>query len=103
MMKIDSYVKDIAAAATPVNLKADSGQVWANAKDVLIFCPSTNTSDLLIGSKSRQSFTVVKGQSVRLGEINRTGQSGKYDLGEIYVKAGTNGDDVQICLIDPSN
>lgn len=105
-MRIDSYTKDIAAAATAENLIADaSGSLpqFKFARDVKIFCPSANTSDLLIGSKDRQAFTVLKGQSISLSEINRAGQSGKYELAEIFVKAGTNGDDVQILLIDPSD
>ena len=103
-MRIDSYAKDIAAAATAENLIADAGGAqYKFAKDVKIFCPTANTSDLKIGSSIRQEFTVVKGQSVSLSEINRAGQSGKYELAEIFVKAGTNGDDVQILLVDPSD
>jgi len=102
-MRIDSYVKDIASAATAENLIADSGAMPKFAKDVRVFCPSANTSDLLIGNEIRQAYSVLKGQSVILSEINRAGQSGKYELASIFVKAGTNGDDVQILLIDPSD
>lgn len=105
-MKIDSFSKDIAASTTPENLIADaSGSLpqFKFARSVIIRCPSANTSDLLLGSKDRQNTTIAKGTSLTLPEINRTGQSGKYELAEIFVKAGTNGDDVEITLIDPSN
>lgn len=102
-MKIEGYTKDIAATATPVNLVAPSGVAFKFAKDVLIRCPAANTSDLKIGSAARQEFTVVKSTFVALSEINRAGQSAKYSLADIYVKAGTNGDDVEICLVDPSD
>lgn len=102
-MKIDSYAKDLAAATTPENLIADSGNQWRHAREVVITCPAANTSDLTIGSRERQDFVVAKGTSLRLSFINRTGQAGNYELANIWVKAGTNADDVQILLIDPSN
>lgn len=100
-MKIDGYSKTIAAAATPVNLIASSGDQPIYAKSVRIACPASNTSDLMIGSVARQQYVVAKGTSVSLEEINRAGQSGKFSLAHIWVKAGTNGDVVQILLSDP--
>lgn len=102
-MRIDSYTKDIAAAATAENIVADADAMPKRAKDVVIHCPAANTSDLLVGNELRQAFTVVKGTSLRLSDVNRAGQSGKYELDKIFVKAGTNGDDVQILLLDPSD
>ena len=105
-MRIDSFIKDLAAASTPENLIADSSgslPQFKFARAVIIRCPSTNTSDLSVGSKDRQSSLIIKGTSLELPEINRAGQSGKYELAEIFVKAGTNGDDVEVILIDPSN
>lgn len=102
-MKIEGYTKDIAATATPVNLLAPSGVAPKFAKDVIIRCPAANGSDLKIGAFGRQEFTVPKGTFIQLSEINRTGQSCKYTLADIYVKAGTNGDDVEVCLVDPSD
>ena len=37
------------------------------------------------------------------GTANRAGQDQLIDLQEIIIKAGTNGDDVQILLVDPTN
>lgn len=105
-MRIDSFTKDIAASSTPENLIADaSGSLpqFKFARSVIIACPSANTSAIQIGSKDRQNTTIPKGTALTLPEINRTGQSGKYELAEIFVKVGTNGDDVEITLIDPSN
>ena len=105
-MRIDSYSKDIAAATTPEDLIADaSGSLprYKFAKSVKVRCPSANTSDLLIGSKDRQGFTIAKGTTLDLSEVNLAGQSGKYELAAIFIKAGTNGDDVEIILTAPSN
>lgn len=103
-LTIDSYSKDIAAAAAPEDVIADSGAKWKFALDVVIRCPSGNTSDLLIGNRTRQGFSVIKGTEMRLSTVlNRMSQSGKFKLEEIFVKAGTNGDDVEILLIQPSN
>jgi len=102
---IDSYTKDIASAATAENAVADAGgDVFKFAKDVIIHCPAGNTSDLLLGNRTRQAFTIVKGTSQRIGSIlTRTSQAGKFDLREIFIKAGTNADDVEILLVEPSN
>lgn len=102
-MKIDSYTKTIAATATPVNMVADTGKSWSDAREVIVTCPSGNTSDLTIGSKARQTFVVAKGTSLRLSEINRAGGSGRFELSDMWIKAGTNGDTVSILLVDPSN
>lgn len=105
-MKIDSYTKDIAAAATAENCIADpaTGMPQSRyARGVMIRCPSTNTSDLLIGSRARQAFTVAKGTTHVMPMPNGAGQASRYDLADIYVKAGTNADDVEIILIDPTD
>jgi hypothetical protein len=101
-MKIDGYSKTIALAATPENLVADSGDKPLYAKSVRIACPASNASDLMIGSVSRQQFTIPKGTSIDLEQINRAGQAGKFSLKDIWVKAGTNGDAVQVLVSDPS-
>lgn len=103
VMTIEGYTKDIAATGTPVNAVAPSGVAYKFAKDVVIRCPAGNTSDLKIGSRARQEFTVAKGTNERMTTImNAMSQSGKFRLEEIFIKAGTNGDDVEILLIDPS-
>lgn len=103
-MKIDIYVKDIAAAATPENLVADDGDQFTKARRVRIHCPTANTSDLTLLTKKRggtTGITIVKGTTYELPMPIGTGQGGRYDLREIMVKAGTNGDDVQIEILDP--
>lgn len=105
-MRIDSYSKTIALATTPVNLvAAASGTLpqYIKAHQVFIRCPSSNTSDILIGSSDRQVFTVLKGTMINLSHISKTGQSGSYELDKIFVKAGTNNDVVEILLLDPAN
>lgn len=101
-MRTDAYSKTIALATAPVNLIASSGAQPIYARDIFIRCPSTNISDLLIGNVTRQGFTIPKGTTINLSEVNRAGQSGKYELSTIFIKAGTNNDVVEILLIDPS-
>ncbi len=105
-LTIDSYSKDIAASATAENIVADSGgEQFKFAKDVILKVPAGNTSDMLVGNRARQAFPLLAtGDEVRLSSIlNLMSQSAKFDLREIFVKAGTNGDDIHILLIDPSN
>jgi hypothetical protein len=107
-MKIDAYVKDIAAAATPEDCVADAATGYPQykfARQVHIHCPAANTSDLIVGSKGRPGvgMTVVKGTTLVLPVPNGAGQASRYDLREILVKAGTNGDDVQIMIVDPTD
>lgn len=101
-MKLDSYSKDIAAAVTAENLVADGGKQWKFAREVWVGCPTGNTSDLLIGSKDRQGLTIPKGTVQRLSAVLKAGAGQRYNLEEIFVKAGTNGDDVEVMVIDPS-
>lgn len=101
---IEGYTKDIAATGTPVDATAPSGAKHKYALDVVIYCPAGNTSDLKIGSRARQEFTVKKGESVRMSTVmNKMSQSAKFLLGELFIKAGTNGDDVEIMLVGPAN
>jgi hypothetical protein len=101
---VEGYSKTIASAATPVDAQAPSAPIFKYALDAVIRCPSGNTSDIKIGSRTRQEFTVVKGTSERLTTLmNRMSQSGPYDLRELFIKAGTDGDKVEILLLSPSN
>ena len=103
-LEVDSYSVTIASTATPQSILAPSGTVWPFARDVLIRCPSGNTSDILVGNRTRQLYTIPKGTDIRLSTImNRMSQSGKYTLGEIFIKVGTNSDKAEILLIEPSN
>lgn len=107
---IDSYEKTIASTATPVNVQASSGAVWIYAKDVVIKAVPGNTTPILIGNRTRQAFTLAPvdadayaAEEIRLSTLmNRMSQSAKFDLREIFVKAGTNGDKFQVLLIDPT-
>lgn len=101
-MKLDSYLKDIAATATPENLVADSGKQWKFAREVWVGCPAGNTSDIQLGSRDRQALTVVKGTVQRLTAVLKGGAGQRYNLEEIFVSVGSNGDDVEIMVIDPS-
>lgn len=103
-LTIDSYSKDIAAVATAEDIVADAGVKWKFAKDVILKAPAGNTSDILVGNRTRQAFPLLAaGDELRLSSIlNLMSASSKYDLSEIFVKAGTNGDDIHILLIDPS-
>ena len=103
-MKIDSYSKDIASTATPENMVADAGgDQFKFARQVLVRCPAANTSDIKIGNSKRQDFTVAKGTTHIFPTPNGAGQSSRYDLREMFVKVGTNGDDVEIILVDATN
>lgn len=99
---VDSYVKDIAASATPENLIADSGDQWKFAREIVLRAPSGNSSPLLIGTATRRAWTLAAGAELRLSTvINRMSQSTKYSLADIWVQAQANGDDVEILLLDP--
>lgn len=103
-MQIQGYSKTIAATATPVNVQNVGGTVFKFAKELIIQCPAGNTSDIKIGNREGQAFTVAKGTRVELSTIsNRMSQSDKYDLTETFILAGTNGDKVEIIAIDPTN
>lgn len=102
---IDSYVRTIALAATAETI-VDPTVATASkyARDVIVRCPTGNTSDIKLGNRSRQGFTIAKGTSERLSTImNNMSQSGRFLLAEIFVKAGTNADTVEILLVHPSN
>ena len=104
-IKIDSYSKSMAAAATAEDLVADSGVKWRFAKEVIIqVIPSANTTPILVGNRVRQAYSLpITGGELRISSIlNRMSQAERIDLEEIFVKAGTNDDTVVIVLIDPS-
>lgn len=107
-LKIDSYSKDLASNAVAENIQADSGKIWKFAKDVILKADNANTGSIKVGNRDRQSFplypTTDSGDEIRLSSIiNRMSQSDKYYLEEIFVLCTTNGDDIHIMLIDPSD
>ena len=107
--QIQGFSMTIAAAATPMDVAAglasNSGYVKNKyAFDVVIQCPSGNTSAISIGNREGQAFSIAKGSEVRLSTImNRMSQSARFVLSELFVKAGTNGDKAEILLIGPDN
>lgn len=97
---LKAFTKDIAAAATAENLVPDDGSV-SEASKVLIQCPASNTSDLLLGDANSQVIVIAKGTSMELPMINfKTGNSKPIKLSDIWIKAGTNGDDVNVLVLD---
>ena len=103
-IQLDSYTKDLAASATAENLVADSGAQWKFARSVIIRAVPGNTGNLTVGNVTRQATLLDGGEVLTLPVIiNNAGASAKYALEEIFVKADTNGDDVIITLIEPSN
>lgn len=104
-LTIDSYSRTIAAAATAESISdATVATAFKFARDVVIHCPAGNTTDIKLGNRTRQGFTIAKGTSERLSTImNNMSQSGKFRVAEIFVKAGTDGDKAEILLVAPSN
>lgn len=99
-LSIVAYDVTIAAAATAQTI-ATSTQV--DASEVILRAKASNVSDaMLLGNRSGQSWPLLKAdQPMRLSEIlNRMGYGDKFDLKEIFVKAGNNGDIVQVLLIN---
>ena len=93
-----SYVKDIADANTPENLVPDDASI-VKALKVVVQCPSGNTSDLLLGGKDAQLFVILKGTYFEIPDaLIQTGNSSLKELSNIWVKAGTNGDDVIVLV-----
>lgn len=101
VLELDSYAKTIAAAATPENAVAGSGATYKYAKEVIL---KAGTSQLTVGSRTRQGLTVAAGQTLVLSSVlNRVSTPARYNLEELFLRVATNGDAVQILLIDPSN
>jgi len=101
-MTLDSFQKEIAAAATIENLVPDDGTQWTSAREIWLTCPNTNAGDMLLGSKDRQLWPIAPGSTQRISSIMKPGQSLRQVLSEIWVKADTNNDVVIVMLIDPS-
>ena len=106
-LQVSGYSITITAAATPqaVNNPTTMGITpHKYAYDVVIQCPSSNTSALTIGNREGQAFSIAKGASVRMTTImNRMSQSARFVLSELFVKAGTDGDKAEILLIGPDD
>lgn len=69
------------------------------ARRLLLQAPSTNSTDVLVGNASGQTFPIPKGTSQELGPVNnRMGFSAKYLLQQIYI-SGTTSDKLNVLLV----
>lgn len=94
--KIRSFNKPIAAAATAEAI----GE--GKAREVILVAADGNSADdMLVGDSDAQTFPLKKGQPLKLRELlNRMSFGGEYDLSKIFVKAGTNGDVVNVLVTE---
>lgn len=105
--QIQGFSMTVAATGTPMSvadgLASNAGYVKNKyAFDVVIQCPSSNTTAISIGNREGQGFSIAKGSSVRLSTImNRMSQSARFVLSELFVKVATNSDKAEILLIGP--
>jgi hypothetical protein len=97
--KIKTYNKSIAAAATAESLQIDNGPT--RAQEILLKASDGNSADdMLVGTSDEQTFPVPKGEVTKLSQlIAAAGGAGEYDLSEIFIKAGTNGDEVHVLVM----
>ena len=98
--RVQSYDKIVAAAATPESLLVADKETQAS--EILLKAREANTTDdVLIGGADDQTFPLPKGAPIRLSEIlNRMSYGGKYELAEIFVNVGTNGDGVHVLVLN---
>jgi len=93
-MKIDSYLVTSIAGGT--SLIAASGSKPKFARMIIL---KNITGTVTLGSKDRGTYPLPANVEVKLEEVNRAGQSGKYELAEIFLRgAGTT----EVVLVDPS-
>jgi hypothetical protein len=94
-MRIDSYLITSIAGGSP--LTAQSGSVPKYAKAIIL---RNISGTVTLGGKERGTRPLPVDTDIMLNEINRAGQSGKYELAEIILRGvGTT----EVLLIDPSN
>jgi len=94
-MKIDSYLVTSVAAGTP--LIAASGSMPKFARMVVL---KNASGTVTLGGKERGTYPLPANVEVKLEEVNRAGQSGKYELSEIILRGiGTT----EVVLVDPSD
>jgi hypothetical protein len=94
-MKIDSYL--ITSIAGGSNLIAQAGSQPKFARAVIL---RNVSGTVTLGGKERGTRPLPVNTDIVLNEVNRAGQSGKYDLSEMILRGvGTT----EVLLIDPSN
>lgn len=94
-MKIDSYL--ITSIAGGSSLVAQAGAMPKFARAIIL---KNISGTVTLGNKDRGTYPLPANVEIRLDEINRAGQSGKYSLADIILRGvGTT----EIILLDPSN
>ncbi len=94
-MKIDSYL--ITSIAGGSSLVAQSGSAPKFARAVIL---RNVSGTVTLGSKERGTRPLPANTDIVLNEVNRAGQSGKYELAEMILRGvGTT----EILLVDPSD
>ena len=94
-MKLDSYL--LTSVAGGSSLVAASGSAPKFARMVIL---KNVSGTVTLGSKERGTYPLPANTEVKLEEVNRAGQSGKYELAEIILRGvGTT----EVLLVDPSN
>lgn len=94
-MRIDSYL--ITSIAGGSSLVAQAGSVPKFAKAVIL---KNISGTVTLGGTERGTYPLAANVEVKLDEINRAGQSGRYELATIILRGvGTT----QVVLVDPSD
>lgn len=91
-VQLKSLEVTIAAAATAQPLSEESLIV----SSLIVKCLSGNTTVIKIGASGAENYTIEKGESLPIIAASKSAGNDEMDLREIYVKAGTNGDKVQV-------
>ena len=94
-MRIDSYPVTSTAPGVSINTPA-SGMIYKKARMVIL----KNTSGTVtLGGVERGSYPLPANVEVKLEEVNRAGQSGKYELSQLILRGvGVT----EVILVDPS-
>lgn len=94
-MKLDSYL--ITSIAGGSSLIAQAGSAPKFAKAIIL---RNVSGTVTLGNKERGTRPLPASTDISLLEINRAGQSGKYELAEIILRGvGTT----EVLLVDPSD
>jgi hypothetical protein len=96
-MKIDTYLITSTATAQDFTNKTGTGAIPKFAREIILKVVSGTPT---IGSKERQGFAITSTLDLRLSEVNRAGQSGRFDLTQLGIVGVAT---VQILLVDPQD
>lgn len=92
MIQFKSISKAVTLAATPEPISATD----LVTSSVLIQAKTTNTSQLTIGDSANQFHELDAGESVSLSDILIPRGEDTFNLKDIYVNVGTNGEGVNV-------